>query len=45
MYTWDNLPYTRQYKPLRHQPDGGVVFGVAKAVEGDKDLMSKRDCK
>jgi len=34
------FPHSRPHKPLGHQLDGGVVSGVAEAVEGVKNLAS-----
>jgi hypothetical protein len=36
------FPHSRPHKPLGHQLDGGIGPGVAKAVEGVKDLESER---
>ena len=34
--------HSRPHKPLGHQLDGGVGLGVARAVEGVKDLTTER---
>jgi hypothetical protein len=36
------FPHSQPHKPLGHQLDGGIGPGVAKAVEGVKDLASER---
>jgi hypothetical protein len=36
------FPHSRPHKPLGHQLDGGVVPGVAKVLEGVKDLTTER---
>ena len=38
------FPHSRPHKPLGHQLGGGVGPGVAKALEGVKDLASERRC-
>jgi hypothetical protein len=38
------FPHSQPHKPLGHQLDGGVGSGVAKALEGVKDLGFERCC-